>query len=321
MVLIFSKSGDLTTDWVIDWLIHHNHPFLRINASDIYNKNLKIDLINKSFNFGQKRIPLNDINAVWYRKFKINRINQFRNKDIDLNIPFYLDKEYNVILETIFYLLKDKKWLTKPDKATPNKCEMLLKALEAGIKIPDSKIVSSIDDLIELMGNNTKYIFKSIYNSTLIQMKEGNYTTYTELLSSDKINNCKFPSQYMPSLIQKKIDKSFEIRTFYINKQIYSMAIFSQSDTQTEMDFRNYNWAKPNRCVPYKLPNQFERKIRKFMKSIDLNCGSLDFIMGTDKQLYFLEVNPVGQFGMVDIPCNYNLHQKVAEELIRMDTL
>jgi hypothetical protein len=30
----------------------------------------------------------------------------------------------------------------------------------------------------------------------------------------------------------------------------------------------------------------------------------------------FLEVNPIGQFGMVSAPCNYNLEKKIAQYLI-----
>jgi len=32
----------------------------------------------------------------------------------------------------------------------------------------------------------------------------------------------------------------------------------------------------------------------------------------------FLEINPVGQFGMTSIPCNYFLEKKIAEHLIKM---
>jgi hypothetical protein len=33
--------------------------------------------------------------------------------------------------------------------------------------------------------------------------------------------------------------------------------------------------------------------------------------------IYFLEVNPAGQFGMVSTPCNYYLEEKIAEVLLR----
>lgn len=51
------------------------------------------------------------------------------------------------------------------------------------------------------------------------------------------------------------------------------------------------------------------------MKTIGLDTGSLDFVYSSDKKFYFLEVNPVGQFGMVSRPCNYNLELKVAQFL------
>lgn len=97
------------------------------------------------------------------------------------------------------------------------------------------------------------------------------------------------------------------------------MAIFSQKDKQTQLDFRRYNWDKPNRYIPYKLDTATKLNINKLMRKLNLNCGSIDMIKGKDGKLYFLEVNPTGQFGMVDFPCNYGLHKLVAEQLIKMD--
>ena len=55
------------------------------------------------------------------------------------------------------------------------------------------------------------------------------------------------------------------------------------------------------------------------MNKLDLISGSLDFILDIEGDFVFLEVNPVGQFGMVDFPCNYGLHRKIAEYLIFKD--
>lgn len=48
------------------------------------------------------------------------------------------------------------------------------------------------------------------------------------------------------------------------------MAIFSQNDDQTKVDFRNYNINKPNRNVPFMLPNELESKIKLLMNDICL---------------------------------------------------
>ena len=66
MILIFSYIGDVSTDLVIDWLNHYNHPLCRINSSDLHNNSLKIDLLNQQIYLDNVRLPLEIINAVWF---------------------------------------------------------------------------------------------------------------------------------------------------------------------------------------------------------------------------------------------------------------
>jgi glutathione synthase/RimK-type ligase-like ATP-grasp enzyme len=120
---------------------------------------------------------------------------------------------------------------------------------------------------------------------------------------------------FFPSLLQHSIPKLYELRIFYLGGDFYSMAIFSQEDEQTKTDFRNYNYQKPNRTVPYKLPQEIEDKLDKFMKEMDLDTGSIDMIVTPRYEYVFLEVNPVGQYEMTSIPCNYYLNEKIAKYL------
>ena len=90
------------------------------------------------------------------------------------------------------------------------------------------------------------------------------------------------------------------------------MAIFSQLDTQTELDFRNYNREKPNRNIPFKLPLKMQEKLLKFIKIMHLDTGSIDMIVTPNDEFVFLEVNPIGQFGWVSNYSNYYLEEKIA---------
>ena len=94
------------------------------------------------------------------------------------------------------------------------------------------------------------------------------------------------------------------------------MAILSQKDGQTKIDFRKYNNSKPNRVMPYKMPNEIETKIIKLMQILDLNTGSLDFIYSDKNEFVFLEINPIGQYANVSYHGNYYLDKIIAEELI-----
>lgn len=127
------------------------------------------------------------------------------------------------------------------------------------------------------------------------------------------------PDRFFPSLIQENIDKRFEIRAFYINGHIYSAALFSQNSNETIVDSRIVNLKKPIRYIPYLLSKDEEMKIIELMTILNLNCGSIDLIRAKSGELFFLEVNPVGEFGHIELTCNYGLHKIVATELIKMD--
>lgn len=97
------------------------------------------------------------------------------------------------------------------------------------------------------------------------------------------------------------------------------MAIFSQLDTESELDFRDVdvNGAHPNRMVPYQLPNDIGLRIRQLMKRLNLESGSIDMIVDDNDDYYFLEVNPVGQFNFVSEVCNYYIEKDIAFSLIQ----
>ena len=73
---------------------------------------------------------------------------------------------------------------------------------------------------------------------------------------------------------------------------------------------------KPNRTVPFKLPPDIEAKVARLFALVKLNTGSVDFIVDQQGRFIFLEINPVGQFSMVSVPCNYFLEKMVATTLM-----
>ncbi len=94
------------------------------------------------------------------------------------------------------------------------------------------------------------------------------------------------------------------------------MCIFSQQNEATKIDFRNYDQIKPNRMIPYRLPENIKTTIHDFMDAIGMQCGSIDMILTPNNEYVFLEVNPVGQFQWVEKCCNFDLSKAIARVLI-----
>jgi ATP-GRASP peptide maturase of grasp-with-spasm system len=318
MILILTGEDDVSSDLVIEWLDYFNHDYVRINSLDFLYKNIEITQENGviSIKINTQIINIDDIKVVWYRKFGVSGDSDFFHEvynTFNQNISRQLLKEFSKVLNYVNLIFKDKYWLTDPVNVSLNKLEVLKIASICGFSTPYSKLLNNKKDI----DPKCDFIVKSICDSTILCVAERNFTMYTNIITPEDIKH--IPSTFFPSLIQEKIEKEYEVRVFYLDKKCYSMAIFSQKDTQTKIDFRRYNWKCPNRSVPYKLPKQECVKIVKLMKMLGLNCGSIDLIKSTDGKYYFLEVNPTGQFGMVDFPCNYGLHKKVAEILVKLD--
>lgn len=205
------------------------------------------------------------------------------------------------------------KSLNIPSDNYLNKLIVLREAVELKINVPKTLVTNSKKELLSFYSAHKKLITKNMSPGVFITEQNKVLSTITERVSLEDIT--PLPERFAYSLFQEEIKKLFELRIFFIEDNFYASAIFSQNDKKTEVDFRNYNFEKPNRTPPFKLPRSIEKKLNKLMKKIKLNSGSIDLIYSSDGNYYFLEVNPIGQFYQVSNPCNYYLEKKIAEFL------
>lgn len=312
-------SGDLSTEKVMDWLHFYEHPFLRINLQDFLDNNASFSLFPPEFTIRDCHVEANRINAVWYRRtgaFERSDFYKNHQKHLVSETAEFLNREYTTLKNSFAALFPNAYWLNHPLSASVNKIQVLHKAHRCGLSVPLTYVVNSRTQLLTLLRQRS-LICKSVYESMVLKIGAATYMMYTEELTLDIAEG--LGEQFYPSMVQEKIEKAYEVRVFYLDGKFYAMAIFSQLDAQTKLDFRQYNDDKPNRNVLYKLSDELQRNLHRLMQALDLNCGSIDLIRGADGKYYFLEVNPVGQYGMTSDPCNYNLDQLIAEHLIEKD--
>lgn len=255
---------------------------------------------------------------MWYRRgwlnLKSDKIISY-NEDTKISQQFnsFLIYEKTGLVNFIHYALIDKKHINNYLFSKVNKLMVLKKAIEIGLIVPPTIITGEKTKLIEFKKKHGALITKTAIEGLFFGSDNFWISSYTEPITDELIKN--LDELFFPSLFQLEIQKLFELRVFYIEKELFSMAIFSQSNEKTQVDFRHYGLDKPNRNVPFKMPLELKNKIIKLMEANRLNSGSLDFIYSVDKKFYFLEINPIGQFGMTSYPCNYFLEQLIANKL------
>jgi len=323
MILVFStEQFEESTEQVLDWLEHLGHPYLRVNGEDLGAIAFALDPANPEASWleiGGRRILLGEVQGVWYRRTgqrPLPALQPIASMTTRLEMAQHLVTEMRALKRSIYTLLEGKPWLSHPENASPNKLAMLQVAHQLGMAIPPTRIVSRAADLKTLSRDWGDVIVKCLSDMRLLRRNDQlfiQYTTSPEPILAD------LPEAIFPTLVQARLAKAYEVRTFYLDGECYSMAIFSQENQQTKTDFRIYDYHKPARMVPYRLPGDLAGKIRALMAHFHLDTGSIDFIVDPTGRHHFLEINPVGQFGMVSHPCNYRLEQKIANRLAQED--
>lgn len=321
MILIFTNSDEFTIHEVAEWLIKFKIKYLIVDENDSVECVL-VDLNGNSFilKIKNETIHSSEIKGIWYRKIPMalsdsstNIVPGNRVLNGVLKRYLYLEKK---TLSTYLNLIIDEtvKTIGSSETLYVNKLVQLHYANKLGIKIPNTKIITRSADYGKEY-NESDTITKGIYDTFLFSVESiAGDSTIRKITNDDLIDWGE--DKFEPSLFQEYVDKKFEVRSFYFKEKFYSMAIFSQNNKKTETDFRNYDEVNPNRMVPFILPVELENKLKKLCLLLNLDTGSFDLIYGVDDEFYFLEVNPVGQFGFVSGLCNYNLEKIMAEYFI-----
>lgn len=329
MILVLSRQDDGSSRQVAEWLCAMKKEFVRLNADDHKNYLLGCDVSSGNFSFMINKKPhtfsMKTIKGVWHRR---RGFSKDTHKYVSNSLEYlfhetssfakkHLTEEATEVAEYLYYRLETNPAIHNIGSQSNNSVNKLIVlgiATSHGLKVPKSFIISTKKDLMVLFKKEKQLVTKAIGNGVYRFTNDFGYYSYTEKIGKTFIDS--LPDTFFPSMVQKQIDKQYELRIFFLEGKFYSMAIFSQETSATTVDNRkNFEADCMPRCVPYLLPEKIEKKLALLMRNLKLNTGSIDMIVTKSNQYYFLEVNPIGQFGMISQPCNYYLEKKIAENL------
>lgn len=327
MILIFSDEDDLSTNEVMDWLADIGQSCVRVHRNDTMHV-VACSLVNGKPAYrlrierehgGAQVLSSNDINAYWYRRgiwnLRAPELEPLTNEQATEKVQKVLEREYATAQGFIRHLVETRPGFGSPNHLETNKLTNLAIAAECGMRVPDSHLIHTKAQLVKLL---TQYggqvLVKGMHQLAMYLTLNGQKLHHVSGIITDEMLD-SVPETFPLSLAQEYIPKRQDIRIFYLDGRIWSAAIFSQNDAQTTIDFRNYNYDRPNRTVPFQLPAAQETMLHAFMKRVGMRSGSIDIVYARNKEFVFLEVNPVGQFGMISHPCNFHLERAVAHYL------
>ena len=326
MKLILSEKTDLSTNKVMSWLNYSGCQVIRYNGEErsLLNVDMELKNLKKSFVSHNSIILLGgDLDSIWFRRPYNIADDFYKLADLDFDsivpqIEFEKRiKQHYTSLKSFIFLNLSIRQLGSYLKTGVNKLDTLLKADQCGLEIPESIVSNSQNSVVDFLKKHSKIICKPIAEGIRYVPDDTDYWISNKTILIE--NEEEISKQFDVSLFQECLNKKYEIRIFYLDGDFYGACIFSQSNEKTMVDFRNYDYDKPNRIVPYELDNETKSKLKKLMMLLELNTGSIDLVKTKDGRIVFLEVNPVGQYGFISENCNYNLDWEIAKYLIGND--
>ena len=322
MLLIVTNRQDQTADFLIIELKNRKADYIRFNTEDfprsiIMKWNMKDGILDGYFTFPRRRIYLNEITSIWYRR----PVSPTPNPDInDEEAQSFVVEESRAGLEGLWRTLSCF-WVSNPDniRVAENKLYQLKIATQVGFNIWPTLVTNDATAASDFYHKHSgDVVYKPLRKGRLI--KEGKLNLiFTNLVSLDAAN--KFDSiKYAPSLLQKYIHKSIELRVTVIGQKVFAVAIESQSIPDSIHDWRRAQNNLPHK--PFALPIDVEDKCKSLVKKLGLEFGAIDLIITPDNEFVFVEINPNGQWAWIqqlhpEIP----MRETLADLLIRGDSL
>jgi len=97
--------------------------------------------------------------------------------------------------------------------------------------------------------------------------------------------------------LQSLVEADSDVTIVYVSGHQFAFARARESGES--LDYRESLQGQDEGWIPYKLTEDMASSIDIYMRTLGLEFGRLDFLL-RDAELYFLEVNPNGQFAWLD---------------------
>jgi len=311
MILCITHSNDFyNIDLFFEYLTSKNIPYFRLN-SDHLNHLQKISVGEDSFELTDESgtvINSRDIKAVWHRK------------SWGIEVPGELDedyekiflKEYGSLRYNLFTILEDLPWINpfgKEAKIDGNKMFQLRIATKHHLHTPKT-LFSNDEEKIKAFFQeycHGKAVAK-LHGAIKKSMSGENFLS-TTVIDQDNLEHLA-DIVYCPMIFQPYIEKEYELRIVYVDGEFFTGKINNSENADWRVGHESFFWSA------YELPEDIQRNLTSMMNEMGLYLGAIDMIKGRDGNYHFLEVNPQGEWGMLQKDLNFPIAQKIADFLI-----
>ena len=313
MIITFSQDNSCV-DMVSEQIKSYGMEPVRFNT-DLFPEKASLEVSSRNgrlFSFltqNNKRINLQQLHSVWYRR---SRIGESLQGKIHSNLINPLIQESQMIMWAginslpVFHL--DHYLL---HRILENKLYQLTVAERCGLKIPPNLYSNSRKAFDQFYAAQKQDVITKMFSSFAIYEDGKENVVFTTKIEKKHLKEMK-TLQVSPMSFQKNIAKKRELRITIVGKKIFIAAIDSQKMPVAKTDWRVAGEALMNDWYPWSLPAEVEKKLLKLMDIFQLNYGAIDIIETPGGAFYYLETNSGGEYFWLDHLFDHGISKAIA---------
>ncbi|MFD0857209.1 MvdC/MvdD family ATP grasp protein [Actinomadura adrarensis] len=193
------------------------------------------------------------------------------------------------------------RWINHPDRVARanSKPGQLVTAAKCGLTVPDT-IVTTSGEAAHRWARGREVLFKAFHAQGADE---------DAMVIATRVDPAKLPDTLGAACIFQEVIPGTPVRLTMIGTQAFAVAITGTSD----LDWRPVQHRLA--FTPTDVPPDVLAGVRQFMDCYRLEYGALDFISTADDAWTFLEVNPTGMYGFVEIQSGLSITEAIADRL------
>jgi len=318
VVLLLTHSGDFyNVDLVTNALTRRGARPIRFNT-DLFPSLVKITTCAGDGRTAHlltetgEETSVDEVRAVWARKLWSPRMAH----DLDERYRSMCINESAAALEGFFDALHNARWINNLDhqRNAENKQRQLRLAARAGLRVPRTLVTNDAVAARRFFAETEGQTVAKLLRPLAVSMDSATPFVYTNRVREEDLAHAE-ALRHSPMVFQELIPKAYELRVAYVAGETFAGALDATGTSRGHTDWRR---AAPDECQWQKaqLPTEVARSLQVLMSELGLVFGAVDLICTPAGEHVFLEVNPGGEWGMLERDLGLPISEAIAEALL-----
>ncbi|HJQ33737.1 MAG TPA: MvdC family ATP-grasp ribosomal peptide maturase [Pyrinomonadaceae bacterium] len=317
-VLLLTHSGDFyTIDLVSQALTRRGARAFRLNT-DLFPTSVKLSSRAGDGRTAQlvtdagARVSADEIRAVWARKLWMPCLDE----DLDERFREMCVRESVAALEGFLDALHGSRWVNdlQRERAAENKQRQLRIAAGAGLHVPRTLVTNDPEAARQFFAETEGQMVAKLLRPLTVSMNAAPLFVYTTRIREEDLDDAE-GLRHSPMVFQELIPKARELRVAWVAGEAFAGALDASGTSRGQTDWRR---AAPGECRWQKteLPAEVIRGLHALMSELGLVFGAVDLIYTPAGEHVFLEVNPGGEWGMLERDLGLPISETIARALL-----